>query len=103
MAAGPWPAGFLPTGLFFSHTSATELAGLWAQDEVKSEVNKTERSANLKLVRICNHAKVAELADAPDLGSGTARCGGSSPPFRTKINSDLKGITYRKNGCVTVV
>src|SRR5512135_574439 len=28
-------------------------------------------------------AKVAELADAPDLGSGTARCGGSSPPFRT--------------------
>ena len=29
-------------------------------------------------------AKVAELADAPDLGSGTERCGGSSPPFRTK-------------------
>jgi hypothetical protein len=28
-------------------------------------------------------AKVAELADAPDLGSGTERCGGSSPPFRT--------------------
>ena len=31
-----------------------------------------------------SNAKVAELADAPDLGSGTARCGGSSPPFRTK-------------------
>ena len=28
-------------------------------------------------------AKVAELADAPDLGSGAVRCGGSSPPFRT--------------------
>ena len=28
-------------------------------------------------------AKVAELADAPDLGSGPARGGGSSPPFRT--------------------
>src|SRR5436190_1610828 len=28
--------------------------------------------------------KVAELADALDLGSSTARCGGSSPPFRTK-------------------
>jgi hypothetical protein len=28
------------------------------------------------------NAKVAELADAPDLGSGTVRCGGSSPPFR---------------------
>ena len=26
---------------------------------------------------------MAELADAPDLGSGTERCGGSSPPFRT--------------------
>lgn len=32
--------------------------------------------------RLCI-AKVAELADAPDLGSGTERCGGSSPPFRT--------------------
>jgi hypothetical protein len=30
-----------------------------------------------------SQAKVAELADAPDLGSGTERCGGSSPPFRT--------------------
>src|SRR6185437_13244331 len=28
-------------------------------------------------------AKVAELADAPDLGSGGAIRGGSSPPFRT--------------------
>ncbi len=28
-------------------------------------------------------AKVAELVDAPDLGSGAERCGGSSPPFRT--------------------
>src|SRR6185436_4832158 len=32
---------------------------------------------------IFKNAKVAELADAPDLGSGTERCGGSSPPFRT--------------------
>ena len=32
-------------------------------------------------------AKVAELADAPDLGSGTERCGGSSPPFRTNSTS----------------
>ena len=29
------------------------------------------------------YAKVAELADAPDLGSGGAIRGGSSPPFRT--------------------
>ena len=29
-------------------------------------------------------AKVAELVDAPDLGSGAERCGGSSPPFRTR-------------------
>jgi hypothetical protein len=27
-------------------------------------------------------AKVAELVDAPDLGSGAEKCGGSSPPFR---------------------
>ena len=31
------------------------------------------------------HAKVAELADAPDLGSGGAIHGGSSPPFRTTV------------------
>ena len=30
-------------------------------------------------------AKVAKLADAPDLGSGGATRGGSSPPFRTNI------------------
>ena len=29
-------------------------------------------------------AKVAELADALGLGPSTARCGGSSPPFRTR-------------------
>src|SRR4026208_873436 len=30
-------------------------------------------------------AKVAELADAPDLGSGGATHGGSTPPFRTSF------------------
>src|SRR5580704_18139625 len=30
-----------------------------------------------------HQAKVAKLADAPDLGSGGAIRGGSSPPFRT--------------------
>jgi hypothetical protein len=33
--------------------------------------------------KLLTRAKVAELADAPDLGSGAARRGGSSPPFRT--------------------
>ncbi len=28
-------------------------------------------------------ARVAELVDAPDLGSGALRCGGSTPPSRT--------------------
>ncbi|SUZ71014.1 uncharacterized protein METZ01_LOCUS23868, partial [marine metagenome] len=27
---------------------------------------------------------VVELVDTPDLGSGAERCGGSSPPSRTK-------------------
>lgn len=30
-------------------------------------------------------AKVAELADAQDLGSCIARYGGSSPPFRSAV------------------
>ena len=38
---------------------------------------------------IIGNAKVAELADAPDLGSGTERCGGSSPPFRTMKSEQL--------------
>ena len=29
---------------------------------------------------------MAELADAPDLGSGTVRCAGSSPVTRTNSN-----------------
>ncbi len=33
---------------------------------------------------LLQHARVAELADAPDLGSGGETHGGSSPPFRTK-------------------
>ena len=42
-------------------------------------------------------AKVAELADAPDLGSGGETHGGSSPPFRTKSVHPLKvlkNMTY---------
>ena len=30
-------------------------------------------------------ADVVELVDTPDLGSGAARCGGSSPLIRTNI------------------
>jgi hypothetical protein len=33
-----------------------------------------------------NRAGVVELVDIPDLGSGAARHGGSSPSARTKIN-----------------
>lgn len=44
------------------------------------------RLAGLKgiITKLKWNAKVAELVDAPDLGSGAVRCGGSSPPFRTK-------------------
>jgi hypothetical protein len=31
---------------------------------------------------------MAELADAPDLGSGSFGCGGSSPPSRTTPGPD---------------
>jgi hypothetical protein len=34
-------------------------------------------------IRAAVHAGVAKLADAPDLGSGAARHGGSSPSART--------------------
>ena len=35
-------------------------------------------------------ADVVELVDTPDLGSGAARCGGSSPLIRTNLDYFLK-------------
>ena len=37
-----------------------------------------------------DHARVAELADAQDLGSCGATRGGSSPPFRTRLEGFAK-------------
>jgi hypothetical protein len=39
--------------------------------------------SNLLFYLVLLHAGVAELADAPDLGSGAARRGGSTPFTRT--------------------
>ena len=36
------------------------------------------------------NAGVAKLVDVPDLGSGAARCGGSSPFARTNKPSELR-------------
>ena len=52
--------------------------------------SKSCKSLNGRIVRFC--AKVAELADAPDLGSGPARGGGSSPPFRTNFSEFSRAI-----------
>ena len=46
-------------------------------------------AANSGMVLQSLRARVAELADAPDLGSGSARSGGSSPLART--SSELTG------------
>ena len=35
-------------------------------------------------------ARMAELADAPDLGSGRETCGGSSPPPRIRRQTGLE-------------
>jgi hypothetical protein len=39
--------------------------------------------------RCATYADVAKLVDAPDLGSGAARRGGSSPFIRTKLRQRL--------------
>src|SRR5260221_240958 len=46
-------------------------------------------------------AKVAELADAPDLGSGAVRRGGSSPPFRTNLSSSKTKPETQRDGAAT--
>src|SRR6185312_7296476 len=40
----------------------------------------------------CAHAKVAELADAPDLGSGGETHEGSSPSFRTNNLAPIRRV-----------
>src|ERR1017187_9688184 len=50
-----------------------------------------QHSQQLDYYGVTYRARVAEWADAPDLGSGGETRGGSSPPFRT---SNLNG-TYR--------
>ena len=53
-----------------------------------SEAAPVEDGSNPCAIMAYSHyAKVAELADAPDLGSGPARGGGSSPPFRTSYQT----------------
>ena len=42
-----------------------------------------------------HQAKVAKLVDAPGLGPGAARCGGSSPPLRIFKN---KKISFDEQG-----
>ena len=45
-----------------------------------------------------HQAKVAKLVDAPGLGPGAARCGGSSPPlriFKTKKCLSTKKKSYK--------
>jgi hypothetical protein len=42
------------------------------------------RNQSIRSWAALRRAKVAELADAPDLGSGGETHGGSTPPFRTK-------------------
>ena len=37
---------------------------------------------------------MAELVDAPDLGSGAERCGGSSPPFRTMGPQAINCVSF---------
>ena len=41
-------------------------------------------------------AGVAKLVDAPDLGSGIERCGGSSPFARTSL------VSYGKAGLIEI-
>ena len=41
---------------------------------------------------------MAELVDAPDLGSGAERCGGSSPPFRTTRLQAASCVAFVFNG-----
>ena len=50
----------------------------------------------------CRHASVAELADAPDLGSGIVRCAGSIPVARTRKKRLLRQSLFLGDVCPIV-
>jgi hypothetical protein len=54
-----------------------------------------------KITDLQRKAKVAELADAPDLGSGGETPGGSSPPFRTNNLQPL--VSFRRFHCAHLI
>ena len=54
---------------------------LWAWNSAASD--RGSYVTIIEVNRLRASARVAELADAPDLGSGGETHGGSSPPFRT--------------------
>ena len=58
---------------------------------MKNCENRILKEATLKLDIYSLIARVAELADALDLGSSTVRCGGSTPPSRIQ----LQNVSYQ--------
>ncbi len=54
----------------------------------KSRAYRQRRGSVADGISVCTCARVAELADAPDLGSGTERREGSSPSSCTKADPD---------------
>ena len=49
-------------------------------------VNFRRQTTLSQEIKVNKYAGVAELADAPDLGSGVNRCAGSSPVTRTSMS-----------------
>ena len=49
---------------------------------------------DIYILHVTQSARVAELADAPDLGSGGETRGGSSPPFRTNNLYGIVGFAF---------
>ena len=58
--------------------------------------NAKSKSSKPPKPLIDRNARVAKLADAPDLGSGAARHGGSSPSARTMKIPALSGIFFTR-------
>src|SRR3546814_8383391 len=56
----------------------------WSSDVCSSDLPRRMAAIDAADLALTD-AGVAELVDAPDLGSGIARCGGSSPFARTRF------------------
>ncbi len=83
----------MSTPMELINVSSPRDRGIVALTEHKLEISSVDSQAAF-LIRFADYGEVLELADRQDLGSCTARCGGSIPPFPTNLIFNDQGSRH---------